>query len=185
MVDDILKDLRTELDGTVESLQRDLARIRAGRATPAILDGVLVQYYGADTPLNQLASVNVPEPRMLVVQPFDQGAIADIDKAIRSANLGLSPMNDGRLLRVPMPELTAERRKELVRQARQETEDHRISARNHRRDANDMLKGLASDKEISEDDLRAAMERVQQATDECVKRIDASLAEKETDIMAV
>jgi ribosome recycling factor len=185
MIQEILSDLKGELDATVVSLRRDLARIRAGRANPSVLDGVMVDYYGTETPLNKLATVSVPEPRMLVVQPFDQSSIANVDKAIRSANLGLSPMNDGRVVRVPMPELTEERRRDLVKQARHEAENHRISARNHRRDANEMLKQLAADKEISEDDLRTSLDRVQKATDECIKKVDEVLSEKEADIMAV
>jgi ribosome recycling factor len=185
MIEDILEELAMEMEATVESFQRDLSRIRAGRAHPALLDGVMVEYYGTATALNKLANVSAPEARSLLVQPFDQTAIAAIEKAIRTADLGLSPMNDGKVLRLPIPELTEERRRDLVKQVRKEAEAYRVSVRNHRRDANDMLKQAEADKEISEDDHRAAADKVQQLTNEFIAKIDEITKAKEADVMAV
>lgn len=185
MIDEVLQSLGDDMDGTIESLHRDLGKIRAGRAQPSLLDSIMVDYYGTATALNKLATVSAPEARMLLIQPFDQGAVANIEKAIRTADLGLSPINDGKLLRVPIPELTEERRRDLVRQVRKEAENHRVSARNHRRDANDLIKELLSDKEVGEDEARAAQEKVQTATDDTIKRIDEIVKAKEADIMAV
>lgn len=185
MIEDILSELSSQMDATVESLKHDLARVRTGRANPDILDGVRVNYYGTETPLNKLATVSAPEAQLLVVQPFDQTAVADIEKAIREADLGLSAVNDGKILRVPIPSLTEERRKEMVKVVRKESENHKISARNHRRDANETLKELVAEKEISEDDMRKAQERVQKITDDVNKRIDEVVKSKEEEVMAV
>ena len=185
MIDDILSELGKEMDATIESLNHDLARVRTGRANPDLLDGVMVNYYGTETPLNKLATVSAPEAQLLVVQPFDQGAVGDIEKSIRDADLGLSPVNDGKILRVPIPALTEERRKEMVKMVRKESENHKISARNHRRDANETLKELLAEKEISEDDMRKAQDRVQKLTDDATKRIDEVVKSKEEEVMAV
>jgi ribosome recycling factor len=185
MIDEILKDLRGQMQETVVSLRNDLARIRAGRATPALLDHVFVDYYGSSTPLNKLATVSAPEPRLLVVQPFDKSTVQAIDKAIRKAELGLSPVSDGMLLRLPIPELNQERRKELVKQVRKDAEHHRVSARNHRRDANELLKEAEAEKEISQDDHRTAAEKVQKLTDETIAQIDEIVKHKEQEIMAI
>lgn len=185
MIEEILADLKQEMNGTIEAFKRDLARIRAGRAHPALLDGVMVEYYGSDTALNKIANVSAPEARMLVVQPFDQTAIGSIEKAIRIADLGVSPMNDGKVIRLPIPELTEERRLALVKQVRKETETYKISARANRRDANDMLKQAEADKEISEDEHRSASDKVQQITDQFTKQIDEIAKAKEVDVMAV
>ncbi len=185
MVEDILKELRSQMNETIASLRRDLARIRAGRATPAILDHVFVDYYGSSTALNKLATIAAPEPRLLVVQPFDRSTIAAIDKAIRVADLGFSPVSDGVVLRLPVPELNQERRKELVKQVRKDAEHHRVSARNHRRDANEMLKEAEAEKAISQDEHRAAHERVQKLTDETISQIDEIVKHKEHEILSV
>jgi ribosome recycling factor len=185
MIDEILKDLRSQMNDTVVSLKKDLARIRAGRATPALLDHVFVDYYGSSTPLNKLATVSAPEPRLLVVQPFDKSTVGAIDKAIRIADLGLSPVSDGVVLRVPIPELNQERRKDLVKQLRKDAEHHRVSARNHRRDANELLKEAEAEKEISQDDHRVAHEKVQKLTDETITQIDEIVKVKEHEIMSV
>jgi len=185
VIDEVVDSLKQEMAGTLESLQRDLARVRTGRASPALLDGVMVDYYGTDTPLNKLGGVSAPESRLLVVQPFDQGALGDIEKAICKADLGLSPVNDGKILRVPIPELTEERRLEFVKQVKREGENHRVSARSHRRDANDMLKQLNSDKDISDDDLRKGQAQVQEIIDKAIEEIDAVVKAKEEDVMAV
>ncbi len=185
MIDEVTADLKAEIDGTVGSLQRDLSRIRTGRANPDLLSGVMVDYYGTETALIKIATISAPEARLLVVQPFDQSAVNDIDKAIRNANLGFSPMNDGKLVRVPVPELTEERRRDLVKQVRKEGENHRISCRNHRRDANDMLKTLLADKEIGEDENRKGLDDVQQITNAGIARIDEVVKAKEEEVMAV
>lgn len=185
MIEEILKDLRAQMAETIESLRRDLARIRAGRATPALLDHVFVDYYGSSTALNKLANVSAPEARLLVVQPFDKTTIQAIDKAIRKAELGLSPVSDGNILRLPIPELNQERRKDLVKQVRKDAEHHRVSARNHRRDANEMLKEAEAEKEITQDDHRMASEKVQKLTDECIVQIDEIVKAKEAQILQV
>jgi ribosome recycling factor len=185
MIEDVLADLHGQMQATVESFKRDLAKIRTGRANPSLLDSVRVDYYGSETPLNKLATVSVPDAQLLVVQPFDLGAIAQIDKAIRSADLGLSPVNDGKILRVPIPALTAERRKEFVKLVWKEAEKHKVSCRTHRRDANDLLKELHDEKEITDDDMRKAQESVQKTTDETTKKIDEIGKAKEEELLAV
>jgi len=185
MTDDVLNDLRSQMDQTIDSLKRDLNRIRTGRANPSLLDAIVVQYYGTTTPLIKLASVSAPEGSLLVVQPYDQSAIGDIEKAIRTSDLGLSPVNDGKILRVPIPALTEERRRDLVKQVRKEAEHHKVSARNHRRDAIDMLGELKTEKEISEDDERRALEKVEEVTKDFIHKIDEIVKSKEDDVMAV
>jgi len=185
MIDEIQADLKSSMEDTLRSLEHDLKRVRTGRASADILDGVMIDYYGSDTPLNKLASISVPEPRMLIVQPFDTGVINDIDKAIRVADLGLSPINDGKVLKVPIPELSEERRRDLVKQVRKDGENHKVSVRNHRRDSNDLLKQLLADKEISEDDHRRGQEKVQQITEEYTKKVDEVVKAKEAEVMAV
>ena len=185
MIDDVIKDLRGAMDATIDSLKRDLNRIRTGRANPALLDAVMVEYYGSATPLIKLASVSAPEGGLLVVQPYDQTALGDIDKAIRTSDLGLSPISDGKILRVPIPALTEERRRDLVKQVRKEGEHHRVSVRNHRRDAIDMLEVLESEKEISEDDQRHATAKVEEITKEFIHKVDEIIKAKEDEVMAV
>lgn len=185
MIEEILKDLRAQLAETIQSLKRDLARIRAGRATPALLDHVFVDYYGSTTALNKLANVSAPEARLLVVQPFDKSTIQAIDKAIRKAELGLSPVSDGNILRLPIPELNQERRKDLVKQVGKDAEHHRVSARNHRRDANELLKEAEAEKEITQDEHRTASEKVQKLTDECISQINDIVKAKEAEILQV
>lgn len=185
MIQDIVDTLELEIEGTEEALQREFSRVRTGRATTGLLDGVFAEYYGAQTPLNQMATVNAPEARLLVVTPFDKQAIGAIEKAIKVADLGLNPINDGKIVRIPIPELTEERRRDLVRQVKKVTEDFRISIRGHRRDANEMVKDLLKQKEIAEDDSRAAQDKVQALTDDGISRIDKALKLKEAEIMEV
>ena len=185
MIDEVIEALKSEMSTTLESLRRDLSKIRTGRANPGLISDVMVNYYGSDTPLNKLATVSAPEAKLLVVQPFDQSAVNEIEKAIRNADLGLSPVNDGKIHRVPIPDLTEERRRNLVKQVRKEGEGHRVSCRNHRRDANDMLKSLLNDKEISEDDMRKAHDVVQKITDDAIAHVDEALKTKEDEVMAV
>lgn len=185
MTDEVIEDLRKEMDRTVGALRKDLTRTRTGRATTALLEGITVDYYGTRTPLNQLAGLSAPEPRLLIIQPYDKSALAQIERAILQSDLGLVPVNDGKILRVPIPELTEERRRELVKHVRKLAEDYRVSMRNHRRDAIDLLKSLEKDKEITEDDVRKANEKIQEITKTYTEKIDHVLKAKEEEIMEV
>jgi len=185
VIDEVLEQLKGEIESTLGSLKKDLSRVRTGRASTSLLDGIYVEYYGAKTPLNQLATVNTPEARLIVVTPFDKSAIGEIEKAIRGADLGLNPINDGKLVRIPIPELTEERRKDLVRHVKKVAEEFRVSMRNHRRDANELLKELLKSKEIAEDDHRHAHDKVQAMTNDGITKIDGVLKVKEEEILAV
>jgi len=185
MVDDVVKNVREEMEQTVVALRRELGRTRTGRASTALLEGITVEYYGASTPLNQLATLNAPEPRMLVVQPFDRGVMNDIERAILQSDLGLVPSNDGKIIRVPIPELTEERRRDLVKHIRKVAEDFRVSLRSHRRDANEMLKVMQKDKDITEDDQRRGQDKIQELTKEYTDKLDAVLKDKEEEIMEI
>ncbi len=185
MTEQVIEELRKELEGTVGALRRDLTRTRTGRANTGLLEGITVEYYGTRTPLNQLAGLSAPEPRLLVIQPYDKTALAQIERAILQSDLGLVPVNDGKILRVPIPELTEERRRDLVKHVRKLAEDYRVSVRNHRRDAIDLLKSLEKDKDITEDDLRRSQDKVQDVTKVYIERIDQILKAKEDEIMEV
>ena len=185
MTDEVIEDLRKEMERTLGALRKDLTRTRTGRASTALLEGITVDYYGTRTPLNQLAGLAAPEPRLLVIQPYDKSALAQIERSILQSDLGLVPMNDGKILRVPIPELTEERRRELVKHVRKVAEDYRVSMRNHRRDAIDLLKSLEKDKEITEDDVRKATEKIQEHTKTYTEKIDQVLKGKEEEIMEV
>ena len=182
---DVIKEARPRMEGAVEDLRKKLASIRTGRAAISILDTVVVDYYGTPTPLNQMASVHAPEPQMVTVQPWDQTQIGAIEKAIRAADLGLNPSNDGKLVRVPIPPLTEERRRQLAKQIHDVAEDHRTAIRNVRRDANDRLKKMMKDKVISEDAERDALAEVQKLTDSHIGKIDELAKVKEQEIMSV
>jgi ribosome recycling factor len=185
MTDEVLSDLNKEMEQTLAKFRRELARTRTGRASTALLDGIMVDYYGTKTPLNQLAGITVPEPRLLLLQPYDKGALHEIERSIQQSDLGLNPINDGKVIRIPIPELTAERRRDLVKHLHKVTEEYRVSVRNHRRDAIDMLKELEKDKEITEDDLHRTQEKVQQVTNEYIERVDKVLKAKEEEILEV
>jgi ribosome recycling factor len=174
---------RVRMEKVLGDLQHALAVIRTGRASVSLLDPVKVDYYGTPTPLNQIATLHVPEPSLITVQPWDVSQIGAIEKAIRSSDLGLNPSNDGKLIRVPIPALTAERRKELVRHLHGVAEDHRVSIRNIRRDANEALKKLLKDKLISEDDDRRAHDEVQKLTDACMQKLDQAAKVKEKEVL--
>jgi len=178
-------DLQKEMEKSVVAFRKDLAKLRTGRASTALLEGVMVDYYGSPTPLNQLATLGAPEPRLLVVQPYDKGVIGGIEKAIFKADLGLTPNNDGKIIRIPIPELTEERRRELVKHIKKMAEEFRVSIRNHRRLAIEKLKEFAKKKEITEDDLKHSHDRVQKITDDFINRIDKVLKTKEDEIMEV
>ncbi|QGT99199.1 Ribosome recycling factor [Candidatus Syntrophocurvum alkaliphilum] len=185
MMDDILKDSEDRMKKSIEHLTKDFAALRAGRANPAMLDKVMVEYYGEPTPLNQLASITVPEARLLVIQPWDKGSIADIEKAILKSDLGVNPTNDGNVIRIAIPQLTEERRKELVKVVKKRAEEGKVAIRNIRREANDMLKDTEKDKVISEDELKKGLNDIQKITDKYIKDIDSVLQAKEKDIMEV
>ncbi|MBB6449279.1 ribosome recycling factor [Geomicrobium halophilum] len=185
MTESIKKDAKTRMQKAVESLNRELATLRTGRANPSILDKVVVNYYGMDTPLNQLASISVPEGRLLVVAPFDKSTIADIEKGIQKADLGLTPNNDGQVIRITIPALTEERRKELAKLVNKYAEEARVAVRNIRRDANDQIKKQEKSGDIAEDDSRREQDEIQKITDEHIQTIDKTADEKEQDIMEV
>ena len=174
-----------EMEEAVNAFRHELARVRTGRASTALLENLHVNYYGTRTPLRQLAGLAAPEARLLVVTPYDKGAMAEIEKAIQTSDLGLNPMNDGKLIRIPIPELNEERRKDLVRHIRKTGEEFRVSIRNHRRDANDTFKQLHKEKKLTDDEFRAAEAKVQQHTTEFIEKLDKILAAKEAEIMEV
>jgi ribosome recycling factor len=181
-IDDLLADAQRRMDKAIESTRNEFHSVRTGRASAALLDRISIDYYGTRTPLKQLATINVPEPRMLTVQPFDPSALSTIEKAIQESDLGLNPSNDGKLIRLPIPQLTEERRKELVKLVKQMAEDGRVAVRNVRRDVIHHLKELD---EIGADDEHRAEEQVQKLTDGHVKQIDELLKGKEAEIMEV
>ena len=185
MIDDILKDAKARMGKSVESLEHDLARTRTGRAHPSLLESVRVDYYGAESPLSAVANVNTEDARTLTVTPWEQSMVKAVEKAIIDAGLGLNPQTAGTVIRVPVPPMTEERRRTMVKQVRGEAEHARVAVRNIRRDANGDLKELEKEKEISKDDQRRAEERVQKLTDEAIAQIDDVLAKKETDLMEV
>src|SRR5271154_2230049 len=174
-----------EMEEAVNAFRHELARVRTGRASTALLENLYVNYYGTRTPLRQLAGLAAPEARLLVITPYDKGAMGEIEKAIQTSDLGLNPMNDGKVIRIPIPELNEERRKELVRHIRKIAEEFRVSIRNHRRDANDMLKGLHKEKALADDDLRTAEAKVQTMTTDHIEKLDKVLTAKEAEIMEI
>lgn len=185
MVDEIFEDLKDRMGKSIESLKREYSRLRTGRASTSLLDGIRVSYYDTPTPLNQMASLAVPEPRLIVIQPWDKTAIEDIEKAILKSELGLTPINDGKVIRISIPPLTEERRKELVKVARKMSEENKVAIRNIRRDANEMLKDLKKEKEITEDDLFRSQEEVQKATDQFISQVDELCSAKEKEILEI
>ncbi len=183
MIKEALAQARTRMGKALEDFRRDLATVRTGRASAALLDNIKVDYYGTPTLLNQVATLGVPEPTLMTVQPWDASLLAAMDKAIRSSDLGLNPVNDGKILRIPIPPLSEERRKELVKHTHKVLEDHRTAIRNIRRDANEGLKKLLKDKKISEDDERRGLEEVQKLTDEFMEKLEAQGKTKEREIL--
>jgi len=183
MKEKILEDVRRKMNKVLEILAQDLARVRTGRASVALLEGIKVEAYDTTMPLPQVASLAAPEPRLLTVQPWDPTLLADIEKAILKSDLGLTPANDGKLIRLPIPALTTERRKELVKVVKKMGEDAKVSLRNVRREGNDRFKDLKKDKEISEDEAHRAQDEVQKITDDFIKKVDAQAADKEKEIM--
>ena len=182
---DVIKETKPRMDTVIEDFRRKLSTVRTGRAAISLLDSVLVDYYGTMTPLSQMASVHAPEPQMLTVQPWDQTPVAAIEKAVRASDLGLNPSNDGKLVRIPIPPLTEERRKQLVKQVHEIAEDHRTAVRNIRRDSNERLKKMLKDKEISEDNERDGLDEVQKLTNTYIGKIDELTKSKETELTNV
>ena len=185
MTEDVLTGAKQDMERTLAALRRELSHVRTGRASTAILEGITVDYYGAKTPLNQLATLSAPEPTLLVVTPFDKSVVGAIEKAIKASDLGLNPLNDGKIIRIPIPPLTEERRRDLVKHVRKLAEDYRVSMRTHRRDSLEMLKELEKEKAITEDDRRHAAEKVEALTKQYIERVEQVLKVKEDEIMAV
>ena len=184
-IQEITTTMENKMHKTVDALRVELASLRAGRATPALLDKITVDYYGTPTPINQVASVTVPEPRMIVIQPWEKNLIKEISKAIQMSDLGLNPNSDGVVIRLNLPQLTEERRKDLVKVVNKKTEEYRVIARNLRRDANDQIKKLEKAKEVTEDDVKKASEKVQKLTDGIMKDIDKVSENKQKEVMEV
>ncbi len=182
---EVLESCRQDSEKTLAAFRKELSHVRTGRASTALLEGITVEYYGTKTPLNQLGSLSVPESTLIVVQPYDKSVIAAIEKAIKSSDLGLNPLNDGKLIRVPIPALTEERRRDLVKHVHKLAENYRVSMRAHRRDALEMLKELEKDKEITADDRRHTAEKVEALTKDYIERVEKVLKTKEDEIMAV
>ncbi len=185
MTKQVLDQAKERMTKSLAAFSRELASIRAGRASAALLDRISVDYYGAPTPVNQLAGVSVPEPRLLVITPYDKSILGEIEKAIMKSDIGITPTNDGNVIRLAIPALTEERRKELVKVVKKEAEEAKVAVRNVRRDANDDLKKLEKNGEITEDDLRGYSEDIQKLTDEFIAKVDETAKEKEKEILAV
>ena len=184
-IEDIDLEARDRMEKTVEDLRREMGSLRTGRASVHLLDTIRVDYYGAMTPLSQMANLSAPDPTLLQIQPWDVSQIGAIEKAIQASDLGLNPQNDGKLIRLPIPPLTQERRQQFVKQLHQMTEKHRVAARNLRREANDAIKKLEKDKVVSEDASRHAQDEIQTLTDETIKALDSASAVKEKEIMEI
>jgi ribosome recycling factor len=180
-----LQNARQRMEGAIEALRREFAGVRTGKASPALLDSIRVEAYGSHVPLNQVGTVAAPEPRMLTVQPWDKGLMKDIERALRESELGLNPSNDGNLIRIPIPPLTEERRKEYVRLLHKIAEEARVAVRHVRKDANDEVKHRQKDEHLSEDDVRREQAEVQKLTDQYIARVDELLKHKEAEVMEV
>ncbi len=185
MIESILQETKEKMEKTIEALTKEMQRVRTGRASATMLDSVKVDYYGALTPLNQMASVSVPESRLITIQPWDATALKEIEKGILKANVGLTPSNDGKIIRISVPPLTEDRRKEIVKIVNKTCEEYKVALRNIRRDSNELLKGLKKDGDISEDDQFKSQDKVQKITDEKVMLIDGINKDKEKEILEV
>jgi ribosome recycling factor len=182
---DVIAHLQLECEQTLEAIRHELSHIRTGRASPQLLDGLRVDYYGSSVPLQQVATINVPEPRLITIQPWEKNLLGEITKAIQKSELGLNPASDGQIIRLPIPPLTEERRKDLVKRVNKIGEEGKISLRNHRRDANEALKKLEKSKTITEDDLHKGNERVQKITDDFSKKLAEVVTKKDAEVMEV
>lgn len=185
MIDSLFQNIQTQMNKSITAFSEELAKLRTGRASPSLLDKVLVDYYGTPTAISAMATVNIPEARLITIQPWDQSALGEIEKAIQKSDLGLTPQNDGKILRLPLPPLTEERRKDIAKQAGKTAEESRIAIRNIRRSAMDELKNSLKDKKISEDDQKKGQEKIQHLTDDFIKKVDQLLEKKSKEIMEV
>jgi ribosome recycling factor len=185
MIKDVINDVQHRMHGAIEALHREFKTLRTGRANVAMLDGITVEYYGTPTPIAQVASLKVPEPSLIIAEPWDKSVVGAVEKAIRNADLGLNPSTDGKLVRIPIPQLTEERRKELVKRAHHIAEEARTAIRQVRRDGNDRLKKMLKGHEISEDDEKRGLDEIQKTTDKHIDEVGTVLKHKEADIMAV
>jgi len=181
----VINESREKMEKTVSFLQQELSGLRTGKANPALVENITIDYYGTSTRLRDLSNISTPEPRQIVINPFDPSSLPLIEKAITAANIGITPMNDGRLIRIPIPELSEERRKEMVKIASRSTEDQRVAIRNIRRDANDQIKQLEKENELTEDDRTNALEEIQKITNQFISKLDEILNLKENEIMEV
>jgi ribosome recycling factor len=185
MGEDVIADLKGRIEKTLEAMRKDLTKIRTGRAHPGMLEGVTVDYYGTKNPLNALATIQIPEARLIVIKPFDRGSIPAIEKGINEAQIGINPQNDGTVIRLPVPALTEERRREIAKQVKKKGEEHKVAIRNERRDANEMIKSLSKDGEITLDDEKRLLEQAQKETDAGIARVDELVAKKEKEVMEI
>lgn len=185
MLEDVIKDLRGGNDKAIDALRRELSKVRTGRAHAGMLDGIRVDYYGVSTPIAQMATVSVPEPRLITVKPWEKGQVKAIEKAIREGDLGLNPQVDGDFLRIPIPALTEERRKEMVKLTKRHGEECKVAIRKHRRDANEMIEALDKDGEVSGDDADRSKKKVEEVVAEAIKHVDTIIASKEKEILEV
>ncbi len=185
MVEDVIADVEERMKKSIANLQKEFTAIRTGRANPAMFEGIKVNVYGSEMPLNQVATISCPEARLVVIQPWDRGNLGDVEKAILKSDLSLNPSNDGNLIRIQIPDLTEERRKEYVKQAKQKAEENRVAIRNVRRDGNDTVKELEKEKEISEDESKGALARIQKLTDRYIEEIQKLMDNKEKEILNI
>lgn len=185
MLNDIYADTQDRMKKTVEALDKEFKRLRTGRASVSLVDGIKIDYYGTSTPLSQLATLTIPDPRTILIQPWDQSIINEVEKAVLKSELGLTPMNDGKVIRINIPVLTTERRRELVKLVKKMSEETKVAIRNIRRDANELIKELKKEKQISEDELFRAQEETQKITDDFIKKIDAQSMNKEKEILEI
>jgi ribosome recycling factor len=185
MLQDVYTDTESQMQKVIESLKRDFAGIRTGRASVGLLDGITIDYYGTQSPLNQIATLSVPESSLIVIQPWDTSVLKTIEKAILRSDLGITPSNDGKVIRLAIPPLTEERRKELAKLVKKRAEDKRVAVRQVRREANEMLKSLEKDKEITEDDRHQGQDQVQKITDQYIKQVDEITTQKEKEILEI
>jgi len=183
MMDEVCADCKKEMVNNIDAYKRGLAKIRTGRANLAMLDGIRVDYYGTPTPLNQVAALAVPDPRLITIKPWEKNMVGEIEKMIRSSDLGLQPQSDGELVRVPIPPLTEERRRDLVKSAKGKAEEAKVAIRASRRDANEMVKQLQKDGDVPEDDAKKGLKKIQDETDACIKQVDDILVAKEKEIL--
>ncbi len=184
-ISQIVDHTRDAMDKAIDVMKKSFATVRTGKASPALVDGIMVEYYGSQTRLKDIASVTAPEPRLLVIQPWDQNAVKSIEKAIQASNLGISPVSDGRVIRLPIPELSEERRKDMTKLVRKRAEESRVEIRNARRDANEALKKAQKASDITEDDLKIKTDNIQKMTDKMIEQVNKILEEKEAELMAV